>query len=209
MSRRSVRDKILVRIQEFEPGQPIAYRKLKGYGSVSATQRWIKHFCQTGTITRVMTGFYVRPKSIAFLPNITVTCEPAALAKAWAQEKGYILTTTDVEELYRLRFQTQMPVHTQLWTNGPSKTFKIGNASVSIRHVPPSKLLWYDVPLGRLFRALQALNPETIEPDELLRAFKLLGHSDNEINIDIPVLIKESSLSRWVPALQAALDSIQ
>ncbi len=209
MSRQSVRDKILVRILEFEPGQPIAYRKLKGYGSGSATQRWIKHFCQMGTITRVMTGFYVRPKSIASLPNITVTCEPAALAKAWAQEKGYILTTTDVEELYRLRFQTQMPVHTQLWTNGPSKTFKIGNASVSIRHVPPSKLLWHDAPLGRLFRALQALNPETTEPDQLLRAFKLLGHSDNEINIDISVLIKESSLSRWAPALQAALDSIQ
>lgn len=96
MSSQSVRDKILDRILEFESGEHIAFRKLRGYGSDSATQRWLKHFCQKGTLIRVMTGFYVRPKPIASLPNITITCEPAALANAWAQEKGYILTTTDV-----------------------------------------------------------------------------------------------------------------
>lgn len=208
MSRQPVRDKILRRILEFEPGQPIAYRKLKGYGSGSTTQKWLRHFCQAGTITRVMTGFYVRPKSIAPLPNTTITCEPAAIAKAWAQEKGYILTTTDIEELYRLRFQTQMPVHTQLWTNGPSKTFKVGNASVSTRHVPPSKLLWHDIPLGRLFRALQALNPKTTNPEKLVRAFKLLGHSESETLIGLSTLLKESSLAKWAPVLHEAIDSI-
>jgi len=102
-----------------------------------------------------------------------------------------------------------MPVRTQLWTNGPSKTFKIGNASVSTRHVPPSKLLWHDIPLGRLFRALQALNPETTKPDELLRAFKLLGQFDEEIKVSISTLIKEPSLRRWEPLLKKTLDSIQ
>ena len=208
MSSQSVRDKILDRILEFEPGQPIAYRELKGYGSCSATQRWLKHFCRIGTITRVMTGFYVRPKSIASLPNTTITCEPAALAKAWAQEKGYILTTSDVEELYRLRFQTQMPVRSQIWTNGPSKTFKIGNASVSTKHVPPSKLLWHDIPLGRLFRALQTLNPNTTNPEKLVRAFKLLGQSESETRIGLSTLLKEPSLAKWAPVLQEAIDSI-
>ncbi|WP_339067159.1 DUF6088 family protein [Teredinibacter turnerae] len=208
MSSHSVRDKILDRILEFDPGQPIAYRELKGYGSGSATQRWIKHFCQMGTLTRVMTGFYVRPKSIASLPNITLTCEPAALAKAWAQEKGYILTTSDAEELYRLRFQTQMPVHTQLWTNGPSKIFKVGNASVSTRHVPPSKLMWHNIPLGRLFRALQALNPKTTNSEKLVRAFKLLGHSESETRIGLYTLLKEPSLAKWAPVLHEAIDSI-
>ncbi|ABD79466.1 DUF6088 family protein [Saccharophagus degradans] len=208
MSRQPVRDKILRRILEFEPGQPIAYRKLKGYGSGSATQKWLKHFCQAGTITRAMTGFYVRPKSIASLPSITVTCEPAALAEAWAKEKGYILTTTDVEELYRLRFQTQMPMHTRLWTNGPNKTFRIGNAALSTRNVPSSKLLWHDIPLGRLFRALQALNPNTTNPEKLVRAFKLLGHSESETRIGLSTLLKEPSLAKWAPALHEAKDSI-
>lgn len=208
MSSQSVRDNILGRILEFEPGEPIAFRKLRGYGSDSATQRWVKHFCQKGTLTRVMTGFYVRPKPIASLPNITITCEPEALAKAWAQEKGYILTTSGVEELYRLRFQTQMPVHTQLWTNGPSKTFKIGNARVSTRHVPPSKLMWHNIPLGRLFRALQALNPKTTSSEKLMRAFKLLSHSERETRIGLYTLLKEPSLAKWAPVLHEAIDSI-
>ena len=209
MSRQSVRNKILGRIMEFASGQPITYRELKGYGSESATQRWLKHFCQEGTIIRVMTGYYVRPRSIASLPNLVVACEPTALAKAWTKENGYILTTTDFEELYRLRFQTQMSVHPQFWTNAPSKTFKIGNASVFIRHVPPSKLLWHDIPLGRLFRALQALNPETTRTEKLERAFRLLGLSENEIKIGISMMIDERSLARWSPALRAVLDSIR
>ncbi len=126
MSNQSVRDNILGRILEFEPGEPIAFRKLRGYGSDSATQRWVKHFCQKGTLTRVMTGFYVRPKPIASLPNITITCEPEALAKAWAQEKGYILTTSDIEELYRLRFQTQMPSIPSCGQMAPAKSLRSG-----------------------------------------------------------------------------------
>lgn len=101
-----------------------------------------------------------------------------------------------------------MSVHTQLWTNGPSKTFKIGNASVCTRQVPRSKLLWHDIPLGRLFRALQALNPKTTKPEKWVRAFKLLSHSESETSIGLSALIKEPSLTKWAPMLHEAKDSI-
>ncbi|GAA6169013.1 DUF6088 family protein [Sessilibacter corallicola] len=208
MSKHPIRDKILNKIQEFEYGQPITYRELKSCGFDSAVQRSIKHFCQTGILTRVMTGFYVRPKRHASLPNIMVTCGPEKLAKVWAKERGYILTSTDFEEMYQLRFQTQMPIRPRFWTDGPNKTFKVGNASVSVEHVSSEKLKWHDIPLGRFYRAIQARDPEWVKPKELLEALKLLGQSDEEIGVSIATLTKEPSLSSWIPLLEAVRKSL-
>ncbi|WP_230537058.1 hypothetical protein [Teredinibacter turnerae] len=79
---------------------------------------------------------------------------------------------------------------------------------MSTRHVPPSKLLWHDIPLGRLSRALQALNPKTTKPEKLVRAFKLLGHSESETSIGLSALLKEPSLAKWAPVLHEAKDLI-
>lgn len=154
-------DKIYNRILKLEPTKPFPYRLLKGSGSESSTQRAVRQFCEEGHLVRVMTGFYVRPKKHKLLPDVTVTCSPENLAKAWAKERGYIFTTTRFEEAYFLRFQTQTPMQTEYWTNGSSRTFKVGNAIVFTRHVSDGLLCGI---AERFNRCLQnTLNLETLK----------------------------------------------
>lgn len=113
-----------------------------------------------------------------------------------------------MEEMYQLRFQTQMPIRPHFWTDGPNKTFKVGNASVSVEHVPSEKLKWHDISLGRFYRAIQTRDPEWVKPNELLEALKLLGQSDEEIEVSIATLIEEPTLNRWIPLLEAVRRSL-
>jgi len=204
MSQQTVRDKIQSHLIQLESGVPILHRQLKGFGSNSATQKALRSLCEEGSLVRVMKGYYVRPKKLTSIPSIAVTCTPKDIAKLWAKEKGYILTSTSFEEAYRLRFQTQMPVKTQFWTDGPNKVFTVGKATVSVKHVAASKLLWHDLPLGRLYRAMQVLKPEyTSEPD-LKQVLKKLCTSDQEIDESMALLSSEPLLKKWHPKLQVA-----
>lgn len=202
MSRQMVRDKIYSRILELEPAKPFPYRLLKGLGSESSTQRAVRQLCEDGHLIRMMTGFYVRPKKHKLLPNITVTCSPEDLVKAWAKERSYILTTTSFEEAYRLRFQTQAPMRTEYWTNGPSKTFKIGNAIAFTRHVPDDLLLWHDLPVGRLYRALRSLSVEHTKPRELKKALSIVYPNSRAFNETKSYLLQIGLIKDWEPMLR-------
>lgn len=201
MSRQTVRDKVYSRILELQPVKPFPYRLLRGLGSESSTQRAVRQLCEEGHLVRVMTGFYVQPKKLESVPNITVTCSPEDLAKAWAKERGYILTTTSFEEAYRLRFQTQAPMQTEYWTNGPSRTFKIGNAIASSRHVPDNLLLWHDLPIGRLYRALQSLPFKYIKSSDLKKALTILYSTEKEINQALLLMTLNQPAGSEVPTI--------
>ncbi|WP_096084479.1 DUF6088 family protein [Agaribacterium haliotis] len=201
MNHQTVRDKIYCLLLTLEPAKPFPYRRLKGAGSESSTKRAIRQLCEEGHLLRVMTGFYVRPKKHKLLPNITITCSPENLTKAWAKERGYILTTTSFEEAYRLRFQTQAPVQTEYWTNGPSRTFTVGNAIASTRHVPDNLLLWHDLPVGRLYRALQSLSVEHTKPRELQKALSILYSTEKEISQALLQMEQNESFQKWLSIL--------
>ncbi|WP_353302581.1 DUF6088 family protein [Sessilibacter corallicola] len=205
MSRQTVRDKIYSRLLELEPATPLPYHLFKGLGSESSTQRAIRRLCEEGHLIRVMTGYYVRPKKHKSLPNITVTCSPETLAKAWAKERGYILTTTGFEEAYRLKFQTQAPVQTVYWTNGPSKTFKIGNAIAFTKHVADDLLLWHDLPVGCLYRAMLNMEAENSNSIKFNRALSLLFKSARARKKAISDLYQVKSLNNWTALLDSSL----
>lgn len=202
MSKDLIREKLLSKLQDFELGRPIAYRELRGCGSDSATYRAVKHFCQIGILERVMTGFYVRPKQLTSIPGITVSCNTEELAKAWAKERGYILTTTDIEEAYRLRFQTQAPMQKQYWTNGPNKIFKVGNARVFTIHVSNRLLLWHDLPIGRLYRALQFVPVDNAALNSLRKAMSIICPDDHEKEVVKSLLLKIQVIERWHPTIK-------
>jgi len=202
----TVLERIQDKLSKFKPGKPIPYRQLKGFGSNSSTQRALRHLCQQGDLVRVMVGFYVRPKVLDSVPSVTITCSPEDLALAWAREQNHILTTTSFEESYRLGFQTQMPVKKLFWTNGPNRVFVVGNSTVSVGHVSSFKLLWYDQPVGSLYRALLDLPYEHTKEDEILSALRRLYDSENEARSALNQLIGVRQLRNWHPKFQSVLD---
>ena len=192
-------------LQAKASGIPISLKTFAQFGSKSAIKYALRRLCVTGRLINVCRGFYVKPKRLESVPSVVVSCSLEDVAKLWAKENGYILTSSGFEELYRLRFQTQAPISTLYWSNGPSRRFRIGNATVRIQHVSESKLLWHDRPLGRLYRALQSIAPEHATGSQLSKALSIVSSDHTEQECLLKELLSENALRKWHDLLRTSI----
>lgn len=172
--------KVNERIARLRKGVPFSIGGFYQLGTQTSVQKAMSRMVKEGEIVRVSKGMYVRPKPLPSVPSIKVTASPEQVAKAWAKERGFKLASQGLEAAYKLGFQTQAPMKTVLWSNGPTREFKVGNATVLVRHVSPKKLRWLGRPEGMLLRSISVTNPETIGIGAIKTALKRLSLSETE-----------------------------
>lgn len=189
--------KVNERIARLRKGVPFSIEGFYKLGSRASVQKAMSRMVKEGEIVRVSKGMYVRPKPLPSVPSIKVTASPEQVAKAWAKERGFKLVSQGLEAAYKLGFQTQAPVKTVLWSNGPTREFKVGNATVSVRHVSPKKLRWLGRPEGTLLRSIAVTNPETIGIGAIKTALKRLSLSETEAKAVVKNLKNTSLPSGW------------
>lgn len=178
-------------------GEPFSITGFYKLGPLTSVQKAMSRLTKAGAITRVSKGIYVRPKLLKSLPSIKTTTSPERVAKIWAKEHGYTLVSHSMEAAYRLGFQTQAPIKTIFWTNGPSRRFVIGKAEVEVRHVTSNKVRWGNSAKGELLRGLLAIPPESLEPAMIKTASKRLSLSSSEIGSILKSLSRSATLSAW------------
>ena len=189
--------KVCERVGRIRKGVPFSIDGFYALGTRMAVQKAMSRMVKKGKIVRVCKGIYVRPKTLASVPSITVTASPEQIAKKWAQRRGFKLVSQGLEAAYKLGFQTQAPVKTVFWSNGPTREFKIGYASVLIRHVSDKKLQWAGKPEGMLLRAMSVTNPEHIEAGTIKAALKRLSLTKGEAKSIINKLKKTYLPAGW------------
>lgn len=175
-----ITERVRSRIQRMKRGIPFPINGFYSLGTETAVQKAMSRLAKEGVISRVSKGFYVRPKPLKSLPSVSATTSAEQVARAWAKVNGYKLVHQGYEAAYRLGFQTQAPMKSIFWSNGPSRQFKIGNEVVEVRRISEQKLRWPGSPEGALLRSLSVLSPETLEWPELRNAFNRLNLSETE-----------------------------
>jgi len=186
------------RIQRIRRGAPFSITGFYELGSPSSVQKALSRLSKEGMIERVSKGIYVRPKPLASLPSIKVTTSAEQVARLWAKEHRYTLVKQGQESAYRLGIQTQAPVRTVFWSNGPSRTFVIGNEVVEVRHTKRQQLLrWHNQPEGELFRSLIVTPAASAGLQVLSIAFKRLGLSGPEARSTVARLRSSSLPQIW------------
>jgi hypothetical protein len=131
------------------------------------------------------------------MPSIKTTASAEHVARAWAKEHGYKLVTQGQEAAYRLGLQTQAPMRTVFWSNGPSREFKIGNQVVEVRHISASKLRWEREPEGVLLRGLLVTPPDAVEVSGLKKAIQRLSLNSSQARAVVRKLSSVPQLSGW------------
>ncbi|TNC81257.1 MAG: hypothetical protein C9356_10355 [Oleiphilus sp.] len=155
-----------------------------------------------------MRGFYARPRLIPSIPSAEVLPSPLELAKKWARENKYILVPQGETEAHALGFQRQQPVQDLLWTNGPTKTISVKNASIYVRKVASYKLLWPDEPSGRMLRALTTLNPCWVTYEDLINTLKRCHRSTTQLKLTLNRLTSLNELNGWRPQIQQIVSQL-
>lgn len=92
-----------------------------------------------------------------------------------------MLVCQDMEESYRLGFQTQCPMASVYWSNGPTRNFRIGQSVAYVRHMSAKFLVWPGFPVSCLYRAMQAETVESVSFTVFCRACERLQLNDAEM----------------------------
>jgi len=204
----SVNTMLIKRIERMQRGIPFTINGFYKLGSLSAVQKAFSRLASEGTVTCVSKGIYVRPKPLKSLPSIKITISAKQIARAWAKRYGYKLVSQGLEEAYRIGLQTQAPIKTIYWSNGPARKFNIGNELVEIRHITANKLRWEEKPEGILLRSMSVTPASSVATSKMLNAFKRLSLS-NEEAIAVVHKLKSSTLSQaWQEKLKQLEDLV-
>jgi hypothetical protein len=198
----STAQKVLARLNRMQRGVPFPVDSFYELGSKTSVQKALSRLTQEGILTRMAKGFYVRPKPLPSIPSIKTTAGANQVAKAWAKKYGYKLVTQGLESAYRLGLQTQAPIKSVYWSNGPSREFKVGREVVEVRHKPARQLRWEERPEGVLLRGLTVTPPEAVELPTLTTAFKRLSLSGAEAKSVIQKLRESPLPQSWQTKLE-------
>ena len=199
----TTQDIVLHYIDNLERGAPFYIDELYELASKGSVQKAIGKLVRAGKVVRVSKGMYAAPKPLPSAPSIAITTNPDEIAKLWAKKHGYRLASQGFEAAYKIGFQTQAPVRTVYWSDGPTREFTFGNATLFIRRVSSKKLKFSGQALGVLLRAIYVTNADAIEMKDLQTAFNRLSITKIEIARVLKQLQEEPLPNKWISKLKS------
>lgn len=132
-----------------------------GIGPRTAVDQALSRLRRKGEIRRLGQGLYEFPR---FHPHIGILSpSPEAIAEALAEKTQTQIMVSGAQAANVLGLSTQVPAHNIFLTDGRSRTIKVGNQEVVLKHVAPSKMLGAGTRGGLVIQALRSLGTSNIE----------------------------------------------
>ena len=116
---------------------------------------------RTGQIRRLTRGVYEFPKIHSRIGVLSPS--PEAVAKAIAERTGSRIAISGAKAANLLGLSIQVTMQNVYWTEGPSRTIRIGNQTVSLRHVAPSKMMGAGTEAGIVIQAVRSLGEKGVQ----------------------------------------------
>jgi hypothetical protein len=158
---RTVTKAILKRIRTKQRGWVFTPKEFANVGPRTAVDQALYRLQQKGTIRRLSRGIYEYPK---FHPQIGVLSPSVeAVAKAVAAKTNSRLLVSPGRAANLLGLSTQIPAQNIFLTEGPSRTVKIGNQTIVLKHAAPSKMIGAGTEAGIVIQAVRAVGPNGVE----------------------------------------------
>src|SRR5882762_4862244 len=156
----STTNAILKRIRAKHRGWIFTPKQFAHLSTRAAIDQALSRLQRTGQIRRLARGVYEFPK---VHPKIGVLSpSPEAVAKAMAERTGSRISVSGAKAANLLGLSTQVPMQNLFWTEGPSRTVRIGNQTVALKHVAPSKMIGAGTEAGVVIQAVRSLGKKGV-----------------------------------------------
>jgi predicted transcriptional regulator of viral defense system len=156
----STTNAILKRIRAKHRGFVFTPKEFAHLGTRAAVDQALSRLQRSGQIRRLTRGVYEFPR---IHPKIgLLSPSPEAVAKAIAKRSATRIIVSPVKAANLLGLSTQVPVQNVFWTEGRSRTIRIGNQTVSLKHVAPSKMIGAGTEAGIVIQAVRSFGKEGI-----------------------------------------------
>ena len=185
-------------IDSIDDGAVFAICDIPNDASSDSLKTQLSVACKRGRIVRIMRGIYYKPKYNRLL-GIMIPCNPDDVAHAIARNNGWHVIPGGNSCLNLTGLSTQVPSHFVYYSDGPYKTYDIGNTNIELRH-RESKDMPDSDGLAILIHALKTKGNENITREDILTLSKYVR--SHEITLD------PADYSRTAPWIKKELQRI-
>lgn len=157
-------------LANFPEGQPFPSSALRQFASTENIRQILNRLVKEGELKRVARGVFVKPQHVL---NVGETLPSAVVvAEALAKSTGETIAIHGAEAARQLQLTTQVPMQLVFYTSGNTRTLKIANRTVRLRHVNPNRLIGAGTVGGLVISALRYLGREnvTVETIKIMKS---------------------------------------
>jgi len=148
---------ILSAARALPEGGLISPKEFLHLASRAAVDQSLARLAREGQLLRVGRGAYALPVAGRFGSRPPST---EAVVEAIQSTHGEVVVPNGAAEANALGMTTQVPTREIFLTSGPTRTLRLGNRIVELKHGSPWQLALGKRPAGKAIRALSWLGPE-------------------------------------------------
>lgn len=171
-----IADKVLDRLQSAN-GQIFSVADFLDLGPRPTVDQALSRLARQGKINRVRRGLYELPR-IGKLLNRPITQSPDALARAWARKNGLRIVPSGAYAANLLGLSTQVPAKITYYTNGRTKTIKLGQHTIKLLNRGPKTMEVQGKTSPLVFQALSYFGKDGVTQGMISRLRSLLTAKD-------------------------------
>jgi hypothetical protein len=161
----SIENKVLSRIYGRGRGWAFSKKDFAALGDGVNIDRALSRMAERGVIRRIMRGLYDYPAYSALLKK-ELSPDVDQAAQALARKFGWQIQISGNAALNVMGLSTQVPTQYVYLSDGPSKTYQIGNVDISFKKTRFTQLGLKYKQSELLVQAIQALGERNLKPDE-------------------------------------------
>ena len=147
-------------ISQLPAGQPFPSSALRQLASTDNIRQILNRLVKAGEIKRIGRGIFVKPEQVTAIGEVLPSV--IEIAQTLAKSTGEIIAVHGAEAARQLQLSTQVPVRLIFYTSGNTRTLKLANRTVKLKHAAPSRLVACGTTAGLVICALEYLGRENV-----------------------------------------------
>jgi len=169
--------KLLVRMRRLGWNKVHTSKDFLDLGSRAAVDQALSRLVQRRAVKRLGRGLYYVPR---FNPRLGIEVTPGmdAIAQTLARQTGSRIVPTGAVAANLLGLSTQVPAKPIYLTDGRTRTVRVGNAVLVLKHAPPKDLPWGHPLSALVFQGLLHLGKSAMTDETIARLRRRLSPAD-------------------------------
>lgn len=174
--RDTIENNIISRIYGNGRGWAFSPKDFSDLGTRSSIDVALHRLLAKETIRRVIRGVYDYPSYSKRLKR-TLSPDIHEVARVLARKFGWNIQPTGMAALNALRLSTQIQGQCAYLSDGPNRTYKVGQQSLIFKHAQRKESGFKHHESGLLVQGLKTLGPDRITPDTIAKLREWLPHA--------------------------------
>lgn len=175
----SLENKILKYVKRKPKGKVFFADDFIQFSTSKNINKALERLHDSGQLSRVATGIYVRPKEDTIIGRVMPSVEE--IVKAIAKRDKARIVPTGAQALYQLGLSNQVPINVVFNTDASARKIKIGKRTITFKKATAKTVSLKGKISTLVVQALKTIGQKNIKPEEVAYIREKIKMEDKEV----------------------------